>query len=39
MTNKEIFNTTSENIKKIIDECYCKYLYKKENNELYEELS
>ena len=38
LTNKEIFNTTPENIKKIIDECYCKYVSKKENNELYEEL-
>jgi hypothetical protein len=39
LTNKEIFNTTPENIKKIIDECYCKYVSKTENNELYEELS
>lgn len=37
--NKEIYNTTSETIKKIIDKCYCKYISKKENEELYKELS
>ena len=36
---KEIFNTTPENIKKIIDKCYCKYVSKKENEDLYRELS
>jgi hypothetical protein len=36
---KEIFHTTPENIKKIIDKCYCKYVSKKENDELYRELS
>ena len=39
ITNREIFSTTPENIKKIIDECYCKHVSKKENEELYEELS
>ena len=28
---KEIFHTTPEIIKKIIDKCYCKYVSKKEN--------
>ena len=36
---KEIFHTTPENIKKIIDECYCKYVSKKENEDLYKELA
>jgi hypothetical protein len=36
---KEIFHTTPENIKKIIDKCYCKYVSKKENEDLYKELS
>ena len=36
---KEIYHTTPENIKKIIDKCYCKYVSKKENDDLYKELS
>ncbi len=36
---KEIFHTSPENIKKIIDKCYCKYVSKKENEDLYKELS
>ena len=39
MDNKEIYKITSEKIKKIIDDCYCKYVSKKENEELYKELS
>jgi len=35
---KEIFHTTPEIIKKIIDKCYCKYVSKKENEDLYREL-
>ena len=38
-TNKEIISIASENIKKIIDDIYCKHTSKKENEELYEELS
>jgi len=37
--NKEIYKITHEKIKKIIDDCYCKYVSKKENEELYKELS
>ena len=37
--NKEIFHTTSEKIKKIISECYCKHVSKNQNAELYEEIS
>jgi phage anti-repressor protein len=36
---KEIFHTKPEIIKKIIDDCYCKYVSKKENDDLYKELS
>ena len=36
---KEIFHTKPEIIKKIIDDCYCKYVSKKENDDLYRELS
>jgi hypothetical protein len=36
---KEIYNTTPKIIKQIIDKCYCKYVSKKENDELYKELS
>ena len=35
---KEIFQTTPDILKKIINKCYCKYVSKKENNELYKEL-
>ena len=37
--NKEIYNTTSQIIKKIITECYCKYVSEKQNKELYEEMA
>ena len=36
---KEIFQTTPDILKKIINKCYCKYVSKKENNELYKELA
>jgi phage anti-repressor protein len=39
LQNKEIYKTTPEIIKKIIDKCYCKYISTKENEELYKELS
>jgi hypothetical protein len=37
--NKEIYTIEPNKIKKIINDCYCKYVSKKENNDLYEELS
>ena len=37
--HKEIYQVDPEVIKKIIDECYCKNVTKKENNLLYEEIS
>ena len=37
--NKEIYTIEQNKIKKIINDCYCKYVSKKENNDLYEELS
>jgi hypothetical protein len=37
--NKEIYQVDPKTIKKIIDECYCKYVSKKENDELYKEIS
>jgi hypothetical protein len=36
---KEIYKVEPKTIKKIIDECYCKYVSKKDNDELYKELS
>ena len=36
---REIFHVKPEILKRIIDECYCKYVSKKENDELYRELS
>jgi Meiotically up-regulated gene 113 len=35
---KEIYHTTPEFIKQVIDKCYCKYVSKKENDEMYREL-
>ncbi len=35
---KEIYHTTPEYIKQVIDKCYCKYVSKKENDQLYKEL-
>ena len=37
--NKEIFKVEPHILKKIIDECYCKYVSKKQNMNLYEEIS
>ena len=37
--NKEIYTIEPNKIKKIINDCYCKYVNKKINNNLYEELS
>jgi hypothetical protein len=37
--NKEIYTIEPNKIKKIINDCYCKYVNKKINNDLYEELS
>ena len=36
---KEIYNINPNKLKKIIDECYCKYVSKKQNEELYKEIS
>ena len=37
--NREIYEIEPEKIKKIIDKCYCEKVSKKENLELYEEVS
>lgn len=37
--NKEMYEIEPEKLKKIIDECYCKNVSKKENDNLYEEIS
>ena len=37
--NKEIFKVEPQKLKQIIDECYCKYVYKKQITNLYEEIS
>lgn len=37
--NKEIFKVEPTKLKQIIDECYCKYVSKKQNTNLYEEIS
>jgi len=37
--NKELFKVEPEKLKQIIDECYCKYVSKKQNTNLYEEIS
>ena len=37
--NKEIYTIEPNKIKKIINDCYCKYVSIKANNDLYEELS
>jgi len=39
INNREIYSVEPTKLKKIIDECYCKYISKKENNKLYEEIS
>jgi hypothetical protein len=37
--NKEIYKVEPNTLKKVIDDCYCKYVSKKENTELYREIS
>lgn len=37
--NREILRIQPEILKKVIDKCYCKYVSKKDSNNLYEELS
>jgi len=37
--NKEIYKVEPKILKKVIDDCYCKYVSKKENSELYREIS
>ena len=37
--NREIYEVDPDKLKKIIVECYCKYVTKKENDTMYEELS
>lgn len=37
--NREIYKVNPEYIKKIIDECYCENVDKKENKQLYNEIS
>jgi len=36
---REIFKVEPKKLKKIIDECYCKYVTKKQNDELYKEIA
>ena len=38
MENREIFEVKPASLKKVIDECYCKYVSQKENKELYREI-
>ena len=37
--DREIFLIDPKKLKKIIDECYCKYVSQKQNEELYKEIS
>jgi hypothetical protein len=37
--NREIYEVDNEKLKKIIVNCYCKYVTKKENDKMYNELS
>ena len=37
--NKEIYKIDITELKKVIDDCYCKYVSKKENEELYQEIA
>ena len=39
INNREIYKVDPNNLKKIIDDCYCKYVSKNKNNNLYEEIS
>lgn len=38
-SGKELFKIDAGQLKKVIDECYCKHVSAKENKDLYEELS
>ena len=37
--DREIFTVEPKKLKKIIDDCYCKYVSKQQNEELYKEIS
>lgn len=37
--NKEIFKVEPQILKKVINDCYCKYVSKQQNEELYKEIS
>jgi phage anti-repressor protein len=37
--DREIFKVDPKKLKKVIDECYCKYVSKQQNEELYKEIS
>lgn len=37
--NREIYKVSPENIKKIITECYCKYVSQNKNTELYNDMA
>jgi hypothetical protein len=37
--NKEIFKIEPKILKKVINKCYCKYVSKQQNEELYKEIS
>lgn len=37
--NKEIFRVEPKILKKVIDDCYCKYVSSKKNEEMYEDIS
>ena len=37
--NKEIFRVDPKILKKVIDDCYCKYVSSKQNEELYTDIS
>jgi hypothetical protein len=37
--NRKIYEVDPKKLKKIIDDCYCQYVTKKENNTMYEEIA
>ncbi len=39
INNREIYKINSTRLKQIINDCYCKHVSKKENEEMYKELS
>jgi hypothetical protein len=39
IVNREIFTVEPDKLKKIIDDCYCKYVSKEQNEEMYKEIS